>query len=136
MLENKAEYTGLELNAIFGEKSLLNIDSDLNIKGISIDSRSVEPGNMFIAMNGENIDGHDKIADAVESGASCIMASKDWFFANADNIKNVSAVIVDDTLDGIGMLANYHRKRFSFPVIAVAGSNGKTTTKDFISYIL
>src|SRR6185369_11278047 len=95
------------------------------------DSRGVAPGQLFIALRGERFDAHDFLATAVASGAQALMV--------ADESKlpgGVSAVVVDDTRLALGRLAGAWRRSFELPVIAVTGSNGKTTTKEMIAAIL
>jgi UDP-N-acetylmuramoyl-tripeptide--D-alanyl-D-alanine ligase len=104
------------------------------IKGVSIDSRTIKPGQLFIAIKGENFDGHDFIASAISRGAAAIIAE------DAHRVKTevhaAAIIVVKDTLNALMQLAAYHRQRFSIPVIAVTGSNGKTTTKDLIASVL
>ena len=97
---------------------------------ITIDSRMVPEGSVFFALRGEHFDGNHFAADALSHGAS---------FAVVDNPECVSdarCILVDNVLAVLQQLAQYHRSRFSIPVIAVTGSNGKTTTKELISAIL
>ena len=107
------------------------IGPDLAVTGVSTDSRGVAPGQLFIALRGERFDAHDFLATAVASGAQALMV--------ADESKlpgGVSAVVVDDTRLALGRLAGAWRRSFELPVIAVTGSNGKTTTKEMIAAIL
>jgi len=102
---------------------------DLPIKGISIDSRTLRSKEAFIAIKGKNFDGHDFIKEAIKKGASCIIAT--------EKIKGkVSFIKVKDTIKALGRIAHYQRKKFDLPVIAVTGSNGKTTAKEMIAWVL
>ncbi|WP_265947603.1 UDP-N-acetylmuramoyl-tripeptide--D-alanyl-D-alanine ligase [Dechloromonas sp. A34] len=104
---------------------------DLAVSGVSTDTRGIGPGQLFIALRGERFDAHDFLAPAVASGAAALMV--------ADESKlpaGVTAVIVDDTRLALGRLAAAWRRSFQLPVIAVTGSNGKTTTKEMIAVIL
>lgn len=102
--------------------------------GVSIDSRSLVQGELFIAIKGEFFDGHDFIADACDKGAKAIIISDT---EKVNDIKNLCTVfLVKDTKKALESLANFNRKRFNIPVIAVTGSNGKTTTKDMIYSLL
>lgn len=101
------------------------------IKGVSIDSRTIRPGDLFVAIKGERFDGHNFINQAIVRGAAAVVCQGYGAYA-----KNIPFIKVKDTTVALGDIANYHRKRFSIPVIAVTGSNGKTTTKDMLSWIL
>ncbi|HEY8345429.1 MAG TPA: UDP-N-acetylmuramoyl-tripeptide--D-alanyl-D-alanine ligase [Bacillota bacterium] len=101
------------------------------IYGVCTDSRKVRPHDLFLALEGENFDGHDFIAQAVSAGASAVITAKD-----VPMPPEVSVIKVPDTLVALGDLARFHRRRFRIPVIAVTGSNGKTTTKELIATVL
>jgi len=116
------------LKATSGE--LLCRGSDSQIKGVSIDSRNLAPGDLFIAIKGGKFDGHDFIHEALKKKAAAIVCSRRIL------IKNTPIIKVKDTTKALGQIANYYRKNFDIPVIAVTGSNGKTTTKDMIAWIL
>lgn len=98
------------------------------LSGITTDSRNVAPGQLFIALTGEHFDGHDYLAQAVEQGAAAVVVSRSL----DDQALGVPAYVVPDTLVALGTLANYYRRAWGGPVVMVAGSNGKTTTKDLI----
>jgi len=103
------------------------------ICGVSIDSRTVLPGQVFIAVKGENFDGHSFLKEASGRGAACLIVSAGKRLI----IPEGPAVIrVKDTLKAIADIAHFHRMRFDIPVIAVTGSNGKTTTKDMTAGVL
>ncbi|HEX5577587.1 MAG TPA: UDP-N-acetylmuramoyl-tripeptide--D-alanyl-D-alanine ligase [Gemmatimonadaceae bacterium] len=98
------------------------------LSGITTDSRSVTADQLFIALTGENFDGHDYVAQAVEKGAAAVVVSKPV----DEQALGVPVYVVPDTLVALGTLANYYRRAWGGPVVMVAGSNGKTTTKDLI----
>jgi UDP-N-acetylmuramoyl-tripeptide--D-alanyl-D-alanine ligase len=107
------------------------IGADLALNGVSTDTRAIGPGQLFIALSGDNFDAHDFLAQAVASGAGALLV--------ADEAKlpaGVPAVVVADTRLALGRLAAAWRASFALPVIAVTGSNGKTTTKEMIAAIL
>lgn len=107
------------------------VGSDPAVTGVSTDTRAIGPGQLFIALRGERFDAHDFLAPAVASGAAALMV--------ADESKlpaGVPAVVVDDTRLALGRVAAAWRAGFTLPVIAVTGSNGKTTTKELIAAIL
>jgi len=101
------------------------------VKGISIDSRSVAEGNCFIAIKGAHFDGHDFVADAVKKGARAVIVSR-----GVDIGGDVPVINVDDTVKALGKLAAFHRRKFNVPVVAITGSNGKSTTKQMTAAAL
>ncbi len=94
------------------------------------DTRKIVKGCMFFALKGDNFDGNEFALDALEKGAS---------FAIVDNIKfqlDPRCILVSDVLNTLQLLATYHRRTFDIPIIAITGSNGKTTTKELVSNVL
>ena len=105
------------------------------VTGISTDSRTIGPGELFVPLAGPRYDGHAYIPDVAARGIALILAGADW--AGAHPLPpGVSAVVVPDTLRALGDLAAAWRARFAIPVAAVTGSNGKTTTKEILAAIL
>lgn len=102
---------------------------DAQVKNITIDSRTAQPGDLYIAIKGENFDGHDFSASAVENGAAAVMCHKD---IDCDCPK----IIVDDTQTAFLRLAAWYRSLFGFLVVGLTGSVGKTTTKEMIAAAL
>jgi UDP-N-acetylmuramoyl-tripeptide--D-alanyl-D-alanine ligase len=100
--------------------------------GVSTDTRTIKRGNLFVAIKGENFDGHDFLLRAVENGAAGVVISS----ADAYVPEKTTAVLVADTVAALQDLAHYHRRRFTLPVIGITGSNGKTTTKDMTAAVL
>ena len=101
------------------------------INNIKIDSRNINENDLFIAIRGKNIDGHNYVLDAINRGASLIIVSEDI------SIKaNTMIIKVNDTIEILGVLANSMINKIKVPVIAVTGSNGKTTTKELIANLL
>ncbi len=100
------------------------------VAGVSTDSRTVKAGNLFVALDGENFDGHQFVAQALSGGAVAVMV-------NAAKAEGISAplVAVADTRRGLGELAAAWRGQFNLPLIAVTGSNGKTTVKEMLAAI-
>jgi UDP-N-acetylmuramoyl-tripeptide--D-alanyl-D-alanine ligase len=101
--------------------------------GVSTDTRTLAPGNLFVALRGERTDGHRHLAEAFARGARAAVAEPG---TAVDEAGARPILLVEDTLQALGDLARMHRDRFRIPVIAVAGSNGKTTTKDMIAAVL
>ncbi len=99
--------------------------------GVSTDSRTISPGELFVALVGENFDGHAFVAGARQRGAVAVIVGRP--VAEASRLPQI---VVDDTLVALSRLARNHRRKFRIPVIAVAGSNGKTTTREMIAAIL
>lgn len=99
------------------------IGADAEISGITIDSRAVKGGDLFVAIKGERFDGHAFIKSAFEKGAvGCV----------ANNAQEEPCILVEDTLEAYQAIAEYYRSLFDIPLIGVTGSVGKTTTKEMI----
>lgn len=105
---------------------------DAPLGQISIDTRTLTPGDIFVCVKGENHNGHDYIETALENGASIIIAD------NADAVKNAefSYLLVENTLVALEKMGAYARKMTSAKIIGVTGSAGKTTTKEFLNQML
>lgn len=103
--------------------------ASVNVTGVSIDSRTLNAGDVFIALKGPNFDGHRFIEVAKEKGASAIIASEPIEI-------DLPVLTVADTYAALGRLAAHYRQQFVLPVVAVTGSCGKTTTKGLIANIL
>jgi len=106
---------------------------DIRLTGISIDTRTIRPNEVYWAIKGERFDGHSFIEAAAEKGAALSVAEK----KKIENKKtNVPLLLVENSLKALQKLAANHRRKFGFPVLALTGSNGKTTTKEMIAVIL
>jgi UDP-N-acetylmuramoyl-tripeptide--D-alanyl-D-alanine ligase len=101
--------------------------------GYSIDSRTVSPGELFFAVKGERLDGHDFVGAALEQGAISAVVRKDQLHRFPGNIKLLP---VDDPLIALQTLATAVRKLWGKPLIGVTGSAGKTTTKEAVAHVL
>ncbi len=110
------------------------------LAGISTDSRSISPGDVFLALKGERYDGHNFVLKSVERGAAGIVVQEDYW--NRESVKgkgvfrNVVAITVADTLKALGDLAGWWRRQYDAQVVAITGSAGKTTTKEMTATIL
>jgi UDP-N-acetylmuramoyl-tripeptide--D-alanyl-D-alanine ligase len=107
-------------------------DLGIPVAGVSIDSRSLAVGEAFFAIQGHRLDGHAFLAEAAARGAACLVVH-----ALPDDVpSNVPLVLVEETTQALGKLGAWHRARFAIPVVAVTGSNGKTTTKELAAGVL
>ncbi len=102
----------------------------LEVSGVVIDSRQVEPGFLFVAVKGERVDGHSFIPSVFEKGAACVLCE--------DAPENPAGpyIQVDSCLEAIKRLAAYYRSTLTIPVIGISGSVGKTSTKEMIAAVL
>ncbi|MHB9119393.1 MAG: UDP-N-acetylmuramoyl-tripeptide--D-alanyl-D-alanine ligase [Burkholderiales bacterium] len=109
---------------------------DVAVSGVGSDSRAVVPGELFVALLGERFDGHDYVADVMARGAAAAMVSDAIAATREQEWQAYPLLRVDDTRLALGRLAAYWRGQFAGPVVAVTGSNGKTTVKEMIASIL
>jgi len=136
MINNSAEFTSQDLIVLFGSKNIISINGFFTTTGVCIDSREVKENNLFVAIKGENFDGHNFIKEVINKSAGAVVISEEYYNSHKNELESVNCIIVSDTLDALHKLAKYHRKRFNYPVIAIGGSNGKTTTKEMLAEIL
>ncbi|CUH94032.1 hypothetical protein P22_0094 [Propionispora sp. 2/2-37] len=132
-----AEFTIEEVSQAVGNNlnRMAPCDSAVRFTGVSTDTRSIHPGDLFVALIGERFDGHNFITQAVQKGAAGVLVSK-AVIADMDEAAPCVVITVQNTLAALQQLAKFHRSRYSIPVIAVTGSNGKTTTKDMTAAVL
>lgn len=105
------------------------VGADVQFDSVGSDSRYVKAGQLFVALKGENFDGNTFADEAIKKGAAAVMLS--------DSAVEVEpALLVQDTRLALGELAKYWRSKFDAPVVAITGSNGKTTTKEMLTAIL
>jgi len=107
------------------------IGGNVRFARVTTDSRTLTPGDLFVALAGERFDGHDFVATAFERGAAAALVAADRVPGLAGDL-----IAVDDPLEALGRLAAHWRARFAIPVIVVVGSNGKTTVKEMIAEVL
>ena len=103
------------------------------VTGVSTDSRTTKPGDCFFAIAGENLDGHDYIANAFDNGAVCAVVGK---VTDDKRLAGRCLLKVDNTINALGRLASSYRRQNNFKVISITGSTGKTTTRQIIYYVL
>jgi UDP-N-acetylmuramoyl-tripeptide--D-alanyl-D-alanine ligase len=119
--------------AQFAEASLSSGDGTVVINKVSTDSRTIKPGELFVALRGENFEGHDFIEASAKAGATGALVDLDW----AGNVPNNFALLrATDTLRAYQTLAANYRRSLALKVLAITGSNGKTSTKDFAASVL
>ncbi|PZO40639.1 MAG: UDP-N-acetylmuramoyl-tripeptide--D-alanyl-D-alanine ligase [Pseudanabaena frigida] len=111
-----------------------NAQKNMEIMGVISDSRKLKAGELFVALKGENFDGHGFVATAIAQGAVAAIVSQEW--ASSDAAKGLPILVVKDTLTAYQDLARWWRSQFQQPVISVTGSVGKTTTKEIIASML
>lgn len=107
---------------------------EAQIEGYSIDSRTVKPGELFFAVKGERLDGHDYVGQALANGAVAAVVDR-MHVAAIDQFRS-QAMVVDDTLVALQTLAAAVRRLWNKPLVGVTGSAGKTTTKDAVAHVL
>jgi UDP-N-acetylmuramoyl-tripeptide--D-alanyl-D-alanine ligase len=108
-------------------------DPTMVVAGVSTDSRAIGQGDLFVALRGDRFDGHDFLLEAIRAGAAALLIDR----AGASRAPaHFPQLWVDDTRQALGRLAAAYRREFDLPVVGVAGSNGKTTTKDLLASVL
>ena len=100
------------------------------VRGIVTDSREVRPGDLYIAISGDRVDGHMFIKDVFEKGAVCAIVNSE--IENADE----QLIKVNNSVSTIGKVAKAWRNQFDIPVMGITGSNGKTSTKELLKHML
>jgi UDP-N-acetylmuramoyl-tripeptide--D-alanyl-D-alanine ligase len=107
---------------------------DWTAGGVSIDSRTVSAGDLFVAIRGPNTDGHIYVGDALAGGAAAAMVARDW--AEKEAVVDMPLLIVEDTDAGLNALGRAARERGKARVVAITGSVGKTSTKEALARVL
>ena len=121
-----------EAAEILNAQCIGNCDCDKYICGVSIDSRSVYEGNLFIPIKGMTSDGHSYVKDAVKGGAAATL----WNKNEPDPPVNIPVILVDDTIKSLQDLSYFYRNKLKAKFVGITGSNGKTSTKDITASIL
>lgn len=103
---------------------------DIKFMRVSTDSRSIKPGDFFVALRGENFDGHEYISSAISQGAVAALVEKEEFASLCP------VLVVENSRLALGKLANHWRRKFPVKLAAITGSNGKTTVKEMLASIL
>ncbi|MEC4669489.1 MAG: Mur ligase family protein, partial [Nitrospirota bacterium] len=109
------------------------------IRRVCTDSRQTRPGDLFLALKGERFDGHQFVSASLRRGAVAAVVREDYRYSASSSPRSRRLPLllgVPDTLLAYQHLAAQHRGRFQIPLVAVTGSNGKTTTKDMVAHVL
>lgn len=102
----------------------------LSCVSLSIDTRTIGPNSLFVALKGERFDANTFTQNALELGASYVVID------NSDYFIDDRTILVENSLEALQKLAQYHRRQLGIPIVALTGSNGKTTTKELILAVL
>src|SRR5215467_6608541 len=113
--------------------SLSSGDGSVMIDKVSTDSRTLKLGELFVALRGENFDGHNFVESAADAGAAGAIVESTW---KGEVPKNFALIRTTDTLQAYQRIAASYRKSLTLKVVAITGSNGKTSTKDFTASVL
>jgi UDP-N-acetylmuramoyl-tripeptide--D-alanyl-D-alanine ligase len=118
-------------------EDLLGRWESMEITGVSIDSRNIRQGELFIAIKGDRFDGHDFVPAAIKKGAWGALVDRTMLESKYNSLGGLKNILpVEDTLFALQEMSHIHRKKYSFPVVGITGSNGKTTTKEMLAGIL
>ncbi|MBY0463110.1 MAG: UDP-N-acetylmuramoyl-tripeptide--D-alanyl-D-alanine ligase [Alphaproteobacteria bacterium] len=110
---------------------LITTGSDFCATGVSIDSRTIKPGELYVAIKGDSLDGHNFVKDAFSKGASGVVVSD-----LSPDLAGKTYFLVDDTLKALHHLAAYARSKTTAKIVGITGSVGKTTTKEWLAHVL
>lgn len=121
-----------EIKGMIRVENDLHTFEDVEISGITIDSRKITKGNLFVPFKGESVDGHRFVEAAIKGGAAASLWQKDV----PNPPVNLPIIIVEDTLTALQELARGYRHELDVKVVGITGSNGKTTTKDMTANLL
>jgi UDP-N-acetylmuramoyl-tripeptide--D-alanyl-D-alanine ligase len=119
----------MRLAELAGPLAAALLGDDREIRGVTTDSRSVQAGDMFVALRGERFDGHDYLAQAAAAGAAGALVSREVE-------TSLSLLQVADTQAALGRLGAYNRALYRGPLVAITGSSGKTTVKNMVRAVL
>ena len=133
----KMVWTGPDVLAAT-EGELVCGSGDFCFSGVSIDSRAVKPSHLFVAIKGQHHDGHDYLAEALGKGVAGFVVAKSCPSPLIERIKStgVFCLAVNDTVRALGALARYRRRQSGLIVVAITGTNGKTSTKEMTARVL
>lgn len=115
---------------------LIGFKDGADIRGISTDSRTIKPGQAFLAIKGDNFNGQHFIPQAIAKGASCVICQPHLPIKKIRGYKKTVFIEAKDTTKALGNIARIWRAKFDIPLIAITGTSGKTTTKEMLSLAL
>jgi UDP-N-acetylmuramoyl-tripeptide--D-alanyl-D-alanine ligase len=115
-------------------KETFNLPQDFSVQGISTDSRTLQMGEVFVALRGDNFDGHDFLEMAVHRGAAALVIASDRHYGELS--EKIPVIRTPDTLHFLMEYAGWYRLQFNLPVIGLTGSTGKTTCKEMLAAVL
>lgn len=130
-MKNVEPLTLLEITGAIGGRLGSAAAAGAPVRGVSIDSRSTSPGDLFVALQGTNTDGHAFVKDAVARGAAGCLVTRP-----VDDVPGGRLIFVDDAQSALMRLALWYRKRIHAPVIGITGSSGKSTAKEMTAHLL
>lgn len=116
------------------EGECLRGDASSTIARVQTDSRRVESGDIFVALRGEQFDGHNYLADVFHNGAAAVLINRGM--SRGVPAGSIGVIEVDDTRRALGQLGARYRERLQIPMVAIAGSNGKTSVKELLAAVL
>ena len=132
MKKNEAKFSFNELKVLFGDKIHFSATGDSIFKGISTDTRTLEPGNIFIGLKGENFDGNSKVYEAFEKGAGAVILNTDFYQLHSKELNQYNIITANNTIHALALLARFHRNRFDIPVIAIVDTNCDPDPIDYV----
>jgi UDP-N-acetylmuramoyl-tripeptide--D-alanyl-D-alanine ligase len=110
--------------------------AEAQVSRVCTDSRQVQVGDLFVAIAGEKFDAHDYLVEVARKGAAALVVARSRVGQVSSLSRTVGIIAVDDTRLALGKLASRYRADFNLPVVAIGGSNGKTTTKELLASVL
>lgn len=120
--------------SLAGGELIEDFDPSLEVQSVSIDTRTINPGDLYVPIIGENLDGHDFMEEAFAKGAVASLVDKDHL--DHFNKLNKPLILVEDSLVGLQTMAKNYRDELDLTLVGITGSNGKTTTKDIVYSVL
>ena len=130
-----AEEVPLSLVTDWLSAALPAASASVMVQGVSTDTRTLQPGDLFIALRGEQFDAHEFLAEVREAGAVAAVVEAGHPALTSPALDGWPLVVCDDTRDALGTLGQAWRQRYELSIVAVTGSNGKTTTKELLTHL-
>ena len=130
-----AEAVPLSLVTDWLSAALPAASASIMVQGVSTDTRSLQPGDLFVALRGEQFDAHEFLEEVREAGAVAAIVEAGHPMLSSIALDGWPLIVCDDTRHALGALGQAWRQRYNLSVVAVTGSNGKTTTKELVSHL-